>query len=428
MTAQPRRILHISTDSALGGVAEVIRAESAALAGTGWTADWYVAKPRGVAKEAAFLLHGSLYGRRSDSPFPAGTAAAGLVAYLAEHGAAVAEAARTADAVVLHDPMGLALAPAVTGGPARVLWRCHLGFEQPDLLDRSALETVLPLLENVDAIVFSSQAFVWPQLRGDQRLLITPPGIDPHSWKNRDIPDEVADPLWAALAAGRSAPVPEECAPGAEVAVDDVGTGGLTRPDAPFVLQVSRWDPLKGQLGVVRGFALLAREDTEVELVLAGPHIVPTNYPANAEIRRRLTDERAALPEEIRRRVHIWSFRPGPRAAEDLALNVLRRRAAAVVQNSLRESFGLTVTEALWKRAVVVGAAVGGIADQIDHGVNGLLTPYSVGDTVWADTVRWSLDDAEGRSRWREAGRRSVAERHLAEHAVGLQLDLLASP
>ncbi|WP_166021572.1 glycosyltransferase [Streptomyces chilikensis] len=413
------RVLHVSTSTKLGGVSEVVRSELPYLAELGWRTHWVLAHALDAAHDAAFVLHNGLYGARSED-FPEERVRRGVGHFLAANEAAVVAAARDADVVVLHDPLVLTLATAVRAVAPRVAWRCHIGSEDLGAIDRSAVEFLRPRLDVVDHLFFSDARQIWPGWRDDGRTVVVPPGIDPRSWKNRDLPDDVVDEVWSRLHAARGCSVARVTGEeDGRILVDDFGTGGLRHRDAPFVLQVSRWDPLKGQLGVLRSFARLADDDRETELVLVGPHIDDRrNYPANRAIWQGLMDARAELRPGTRERVHIWRFGPDQRTGEDLALNVLRGRARTVVQNSSRESFGLTVSEAMWKGAVVVGADTDGIRAQIRHDVNGLLTPYTEGDGPWPRTVLRSLTDEEGRARWGAAARAAVEERHLSRLGV----------
>ncbi|NYV75852.1 glycosyltransferase, partial [Streptomyces sp. UH6] len=414
------RILHVSTSTKLGGVAEVVRSELPYLAELGWRTHWVLAHALDAAHDAAFVLHNGLYGARSGD-FPEERVRHGVGHFLAANEAAVVAAARDADVVVLHDPLVLTLATAVRAVAPRIAWRCHVGSENLATIDRNAVEFLRPQLDVVDHLLFSDARQVWPGWQDDGRTVVVPPGIDPRSWKNRDLPDDLAGELWSSLHAARGCSLARVTGEeDARILVDDFGTGGLRHPDAPFVLQVSRWDPLKGQLGVLKAFARLAADDDrDTELVLVGPHIDDRqNYPMNRAIWQDLMDSWAKLRPRTRDRVHIWRFGPVQRTGEDLALNLLRGRARTVVQNSSRESFGLTVSEALWKGAVVVGADTDGIRAQIRHDVNGLLTPYTEGDGPWPRTVLRSLTDEEGRARWSAAARASVEEHHLSRLGV----------
>ncbi|MFE1251637.1 glycosyltransferase [Streptomyces sp. NPDC058741] len=415
MTPDGPRILHVSTTDKLGGVSEVVRSELPYLVESGWQPRWVTANDLDEAHEAAFVLHNALYGVPVGD-FPQDRVRSGVERFLGANAEAVVAAARDADVVVLHDPMVLNLASAIRPVTPRIAWRCHVGSEHLDMIDQDAVSFLRPQLDVVDHLLFPHRGLIWPGWEDDERILVVPPGIDPRSWKNRDLPEETYAALWSDVHAARGTAGPTDI--GGEdthIVLDDHGTGGLRAPESPFVLQVSRWDPLKGQLGVVRAFADLARQEPDVELVLVGPHIDDReNYPVNRKVWGELMRAREELAGPVRERVHVWRFGPLRRTGEDLALNVLRRYARTVVQNSVRESFGLTVAEAMWRGAVVVGSDVDGISEQMEHDVNGLLTPYTDGGGPWAETVRRSLTDEAGRLRWSKAARATVEERFLS--------------
>jgi trehalose synthase len=146
--------------------------------------------------------------------------------------------------------------------------------------------------------------------------------------------------------------------------------------DTPLVVQISRWDPLKDMKGVMLGFADLCRGNCPIrpELVLAGPNVSGvTDDPEGAIVFEEVEEAWRALPDAIRDRVHLASL-PTEDVQENAAIvNALQRHATVVVQKSLQEGFGLTVAEALWKGRPVIASAVGGIQDQIEDGVSGVL-------------------------------------------------------
>ena len=121
----------------------------------------------------------------------------------------------------------------------------------------------------------------------------------------------------------------------------------------------------------------------------------------------------------------MWSFRPVPRADEALAVNVLQRSATVVAQNSVREGYGLTATEAMWKRAAVLVSGAGGLGEQVEHERTGLVEPDTAGGPEWTAALARALDAPEDRRRWGAAAHDVVAAGRLAGHAFRRQLDAL---
>ncbi|HEY6422330.1 MAG TPA: glycosyltransferase [Pseudonocardiaceae bacterium] len=407
-------VLHVTVSKGLGGVPEVVRTETRHLDEYGVQACWLETIAGGPARDAAAVLHRALYGDDRVTVDPAALTAA-LDSFVAEHRDRVVDAARHADAVVLHDPLPLAFAPLVAGRGRRVLWRCHIGHCGQSVSADAAQAMLVPLLDHIDHIGFLRGAYLWDALADDPRCAVLPPPLDDSSDKNRPLTH--AEHTWMAdrlLTTGY-------LNGGGRIVT---GRSYLPEPSSPYLVQVARWDPLKGHDPLLVGFADLAAERPDIQLVLLGPHIdVQRNYPISLEIWKALHDQKNALPDRTARRVHLWQFSPVARPIEDRAVNMIQRRARAVSQNSIREGFGLTVTEAMWKEKVVVGTPVGGIADQITHQVNGLLTDGTPGG--WAQTAARALDDEDGRQRWGPAARRSVADRYLVRPQLLDQLTLL---
>jgi trehalose synthase len=163
--------------------------------------------------------------------------------------------------------------------------------------------------------------------------------------------------------------------------------------DGRLVVQVSRWDRLKDMPGVMEGFRL-AEPPEDVHLVLAGPDVTGTvltkiaDDPEGAEIFAQCQAARSALPADIRERVHLASIPMDDIERNALIINALQRQAAIIVQKSLAEGFGLTITEAMWKGRPVIASAVGGIKDQITSERTGLLVSHPGDPAEFADALR----------------------------------------
>jgi trehalose synthase len=144
--------------------------------------------------------------------------------------------------------------------------------------------------------------------------------------------------------------------------------------DVPLVVQVSRWDRLKDPEGVIEGFVRAAAERTPAHLLLAGPDVsAVADDPEGLQVLNECIDHWRGLPAPVQERVHLAAL-PMDDSEENAAIvNAVQRRATIVVQKSLAEGFGLTVAEAMWKARPVVASRIGGIQDQIVHGVSGVL-------------------------------------------------------
>lgn len=230
--------------------------------------------------------------------------------------------------VVIHDPQPVGLIRSRSKSPASWVWRCHIDLSNPD---PKVWEFLRPFVEEYDAAIFSSQSFA-RQLPIPQYLFY--PCIDPLSEKNKELSD---------------AEIQHVC--------DDFG---IDR-SRPIVTQVSRFDRLKDPVGVVHAFKL-AKKYVDCQLVLAGGGA--TDDPEGAVVLQEVKDAAGNDPDVIILDLPPWCA---------FEINAIQRASTIVVQKSLKEGFGLTVTEALWKGKPTIAGAVGGIPNQIIHKLTGVL-------------------------------------------------------
>ena len=278
------------------------------------------------------------------------------------------------DVVIVHDPQPLPLIEHYRRrGPW--IWRCHVDLTAPN----PALWAYLSkFVERYDAVVLSRPEYA-QSLSTPQHFFM--PAIDPFSVKN--------------------------CAMGEDAIEERLAHYGIPT-DLPLIVQVSRFDRWKDPKGVVEAFRR-ARREVDATLVLLGN--VATDDPEGQQVFESILDCRDE-------RILILS-------CQDTALvNALQRRAAVVVQKSIREGFGLTVTEAMWKGAAVIGADVGGIRHQIVDGENGLLVS-NVEETAQA-LVRL-LKDADLRRRLGAAATETVRTKFLLSRYMEQYLELIDS-
>ena len=276
------------------------------------------------------------------------------------------------DAVIVHDPQPL---PLIRHFRRRSpwIWRCHVDLSHPNA---ELWAYLAEFIEQYDAVVFSLPEYA-QKITPPQRFIM--PAIDPFSTTNRDLPEGEIE---------------------ARLKHYDIPT------DLPLVVQVSRFDKWKDPQGVIDAFRI-ARREVDARLVMVGN--VATDDPEGQEIFESLCGQHDD-------RIRILSVQ------DSAFVNALQRRAAVVLQKSIREGFGLTVTEAMWKGAAVIGGRVGGIRHQIEDGVNGFLVE-SV-DQAAARIVQL-LTDAPLRARLGAAGRETVRTRFLMTRLMEEWLDLL---
>jgi trehalose synthase len=278
------------------------------------------------------------------------------------------------DVVIVHDPQPLPLIQHYRK-KAPWIWRCHIDLSSPN---RKVWDYLAPLVERYDAVVLSLPEYA-QKLGTPQRFIM--PALNPFSTTNKELSE-------------------------AEIA-DRFAHYGIPT-DLPLVVQVSRFDKWKDPQGVIDAFHI-AQKEVDCRLVLVGN--VATDDPEGQEVF-------ASLCKCANDRVRILSV-------QDSALvNALQRRAAVVLQKSIREGFGLTVTEAMWKGAAVIGGNVGGIRHQIVHGANG----YLVNNVEQAAACMVALlQDPKLRERLGRNARETVRDRYLMTRLMEDWLDLIGS-
>jgi trehalose synthase len=287
----------------------------------------------------------------------------------------------------------------------------------------------VPYLEHVGAYVFSRRPFAWETLDAD-RVRIIHPSIDVFAAKNRPLPQGGADAILAhcgLLAEGSGADTRFLRDDGTEGTVEremSLVQEAPIAPGTPIVTQVSRWDALKDPLGVMKGFAEGVVPHSDAHLVLAGPDVEAVDDdPEGREMLERCKAAREDLAPEVRERVHLAALPMDDREENAAMVNALQAGSDVVVQKSLAEGFGLTVSEAMWKGRPVIGSRVGGIQDQIADGETGRLVDACDLDD-FAGAVRDLLSDREGAQRCGDNARRRVQERFLGPRHLEQYLEL----
>ena len=242
------------------------------------------------------------------------------------------------DVVFVHDPQPIALVEKKAQLGNKWLWRCHIDFSHPKEWVWNFLRFYI---EKYDAAVFSAPAFA--RALSINQILISP-SIDPLSEKNRELNEEEINTVFDRFVIDRSRPI---------------------------VTQISRFDYLKDPVGVVEAYKL-AKKRVDCELILAGGPA--TDDPEGEKVLSEVKERAAGDPD-----IFILLLPPG----SDFEINALQRGSTVILQKSLREGFGLTVAEALWKAKPVIASAVGGIPLQVTHKYSGILTNTIEGTAYW---------------------------------------------
>jgi trehalose synthase len=267
--------------------------------------------------------------------------------------------------VVIHDPQPAGLIASKESSSTRWVWRCHIDLSHPN---PEVWEFLRPMVERYDTAVFSSPAFA-RSLSIPQALFY--PCIDPLSEKNKDLDESYIQAICDNFGINRSRPI---------------------------VTQISRFDRLKDPLGVIRAYKM-AKKYVDFQLVLAGGGA--SDDPEGAIVLKEVYDAAQEDPDIIVLDLPPWSA---------LEINALQRASTIVVQKSLKEGFGLTVTEALWKGKPTIASAVGGIPTQVIDRQTGMLV-HSVEGCAYQ--IRYLLTHQEFAAQLGRNGREHVKENFL---------------
>jgi len=406
-----RDVVNVNSTAYGGGVAEMLHTLLAYARGAGIPMRWLVVGGDTPFYAVTKRIHNGLYGGPGDGGGLGEAERELYEATLASNGD-LASRVRPGDVWVVHDPQPAGLVPALRRAGAVVIWRCHIGRDQPNEHTERAWQFLRPYVEDADAFVFSREAFAPPWV-DRARLSIIPPSIDPFTPKNEPLTAERVRSLLAGagLIAGRG----EDVRPATVVRA-----GGPPEATTPLVVQVSRWDPMKDMAGVLRAFA---DHVPTGELVLAGPSAEGvSDDPEASAVFGETVAAWEGLDDRTRARVHLAQLPMDDPRENALLVNALQRHAAVVTQKSLAEGFGLTVVEALLKERPVVASAVGGIVDQVVDGESGLLVRDPHDLAGFGACVARLLAEPELAHRLARAGRERavghfLADRHLRQYA-----------
>ena len=320
------RLLHLNATPYGGGVAELLRSGVPLLNDLGLVADWKIISGEGRFFDVTKAIHNGLQGARRTLD------QAERAAYRETSKTNAELLEEEYDLVFVHDPQPAAI-PSLRGtGAARWVWRCHIDTASPN---PDTWAFIRPYLTVYDAAVFTMEEFVPPDLPVS-RIEIIPPAVDPLSPKNRELDQATAREI-----------------------LDWIGV----EADRPLVTQISRFDPWKDPLGVIAAYREVRESVPELQLALAGS--MALDDPEGWEIYREIST--AAGDDPL---IHVFTNLTG---VGNIEVNAFQRLSDVVVQKSIREGFGLVVSEAMWKSTPVVAGRAGGIPLQMADGAGGLL-------------------------------------------------------
>jgi trehalose synthase len=324
---QGKRVLHLSATAFGGGVAEINYTLVPLMMSAGLDAEWRIIHGEDEFFNVTKKIHNALQGA------PEGLTAE-EEAIFQRYNLLNAEQLDDSDYdfLIVHDPQPAAVVDHFPERQAHWIWRCHIDLSEPS---RDVLEFLLPSLARYDAAIFHRPQYV-PAAEKLPEAFIWPPAIDPLAPKNMALSPEDAAYI-----------------------VDQFGID----VERPLLTQVSRFDPWKDPLGVIDAFRLTRGDHPGLQLALVGS--MAHDDPEGWEYYNQTVEYTAGDPD-----IFILSNLNNIGAIE---VNAFQVHSAAVLQKSIREGFGLTVTEALWKSRPTIGGRAGGIPSQIQDGETGWL-------------------------------------------------------
>jgi len=321
-----KRVVHLSATAFGGGVAEINYTLVPLMADAGLDVEWRIIHGEDEFFNVTKTIHNALQGN------PLGLTAEQEEIFKRFNALNAAELNDDYDFVIVHDPQPVAMIDHLPDSEATWIWRGHIDFSTPN---RDVLDFLLPSICRYDAAIFHMREYV-PDAEGLPACYIWPPAIDPLAPKNM------------ALSAEDAAYI-----------VDQFGID----VERPLLTQVSRFDPWKDPLGVIDAYRIVKRSHPEVQLALVGS--MAHDDPEGWDFYNRTVSYAGDDPD-----IFILSNLNNVGSVE---VNAFQVHSAAVLQKSIKEGFGLTVAEALWKARPTVAGRVGGIVVQIEHGQTGWL-------------------------------------------------------
>ena len=359
-------IQHINSTSVGGGVAEILSCMVPLLRELGVDTRWDLIKGGEQFFEVTKKFHNALHGR------PETINQHDFDIFMETSQTNIEEINLASDIVFVHDPQPIALIKKKSDN--KWIWRCHIDVSNPN---QKVWNFLKDFIISYDSAVFSAPSFAQ---RLPIRQFLISPSIDPLSDKNKELPQEIIDAVLMKYG---------------------------VKKDKPIITQISRFDRLKDPIGVIEAY-LQIKKYINCQLILAGG--TATDDPEGLKVLEEVK-EKAKEDKDI----HILLL-----PQNDIEVNALQRASTVIIQKSIKEGFGLTVTEALWKAKPVVASNVGGIPLQIKHKYSGLLC-HSIEGAAFA--IKQLLNSPEYAKKLGENGREHIRNnflltRHLRDYML----------
>jgi len=374
---QGMKVVHVNSTREGGGVAEILHRLIPLKQELGLDASWEIVSGDSQFYQCTKKMHNALQGNRD------GISDELLRHYEAANGdnfERLKDQLQEADIVFIHDPQPAPLLKYCQTRRGKWIWRCHIDASRPY---RPVWKYLQNFITEYDASIYSLPAFAQPM---PHPLYIIPPSIDPLSDKNIAL-----DPTE----------------------IQEVCTGYGLDPERPIISQVSRFDRFKDPVGVIRAYRMAKAFGPPLQLVLAGG--TAADDPEGEEVLAEVKSEAQDDPD-----VHVLLLPPDAHRT----INAIQRLSTIVLQKSIKEGFGLTVTEALWKGKPVIGGDAGGIRLQVVNHQTGFLVNTAEGAAL---RIRYLLKHRDRLKEIGETARNFVLENYLLTRHIREYLTLMVA-
>ncbi len=378
--AEPLRnkdVVHVNSTREGGGVAEILHRLIPLKKELGIRAGWEVVSGDAQYFQCTKKMHNTLQGNREDI-------SEGLLKHYEQTNARnykrIKDRLEAADIVFIHDPQPVPLLKLCKRRKGKWIWRCHIDVSRPH---RPVWKYLEQFVQGFDASIYSLAAFAQPM---DHPLYIIAPSIDPLSDKNIELEQEEIQPVYGAYHIDHRRPV---------------------------ICQISRFDRFKDPVGVIRAYQMAKAFGPPLQLVLAGG--TASDDPEGEEVLAEVKTAAKGDPD-----IHILLLPPDAHRT----INALQRISDIVLQKSIKEGFGLTVTEAMWKGKPVIGGNAGGIRIQIFNHYTGFLVNSPEGAAL---RMRYLLKHNDRRRKMGETARAFVMENYLLTRHLREYLTLMVA-
>ncbi|MDD3013007.1 MAG: glycosyltransferase [Candidatus Gastranaerophilales bacterium] len=359
-----KRLLNLNATAYGGGVAELLKTQVALMQNLGLDVDWYVMNAKPEFYEVTKTFHNNMQGH------PGTLSEEQKKIYLEGVKQNAKGMVENYDFIIIHDPQPLAMLDYTTAPTGKWIWRCHIDTSEPN---QDTWNFLYPYMKKYDAVIFTLDEFVKDGVQLNN-LTFIPPSIDPLSPKNSEMAEEEVNKLMYSYN------------------VD---------PDRPIIVQVSRFDPWKDPLGVIDVYRNIKKDIKGIQLILVGSmaHDDPEGWIVYDRVMRKAGEDFD---------IHVYT---NFHNVGDVGVKAFQCAADVILQKSLKEGFGLTVAEGLWKSKPVIGGKAGGIKIQIKDGENGFLVT-SIQEAT--EKTLYLLQNPEIAQNMGKTGKELVRERFLS--------------